>query len=136
VTGLDYTDLLATYARQSWCIDHGDAAGWADTFTADGEFVSPSYSRAYQGSDDLREFAQTFHAQARADGVVRRHVVSNVLAPSGEDDGTVTRATLQIIEQPSQAPARVVRVVDIEDRWDTQGDPKIQSRRVSRGDEQ
>lgn len=136
MTELSYPSVLAAYAEQSWCIDHGDAAGWAHTFTEDGAFISPSYPRTFRGRPDLEAFAADFHRQAQRDGVVRHHVVTNVVPPRSEGSDTVTRATLQIIEQPASDTARVLRVVDIEDSWDFRDQPLIRTRRVSRGDEQ
>ena len=131
-----YARVLDAYARQSWAIDHGDAQGWADSFTPDGTFTSPSYPRDYCGTTELVGFAEDFARSAKQDDVVRRHVVSNVLVDNRGDRGADARCTLQIVEQPTGGPPRIVRVVDVHDEWVLAGPAKVRHRRVNQGENQ
>lgn len=98
------------YGAQSHFIDDGDARAWAGTFTADGEFHSPSYPEPVVGTGNLTRFAADFAAQ---DGTAR-HVVTNLFAePAGP--GLTVRAYLQIVHTPPGGPSRLVRQTTITD---------------------
>ena len=49
----DRLEVLDLYARQSQLVDASDGAGWAETFTSDGEFVSVTYDMTARGRDAL-----------------------------------------------------------------------------------
>lgn len=111
-------DVLAVhqlYGRQSHAIDSGRAADWAATFTADGEFHSPSYPDPAIGAAELTAFAERFHAGCVESGEVLRHVVSTVeVIPAGPDTLTA-RAYLQIVGTPSGEPSRLHRLTTVVD---------------------
>lgn len=116
--------LHQLYGRQSHLIDGGDASGWAQTFTDDGEFHSPSYPEPVSGTDALIAFAERFHAGARAANEVHRHVITNVVIDGAGDGSTVVRAYLQIVATSIGGDSRLVRmttltdrVVLVDDRW-------------------
>ncbi|MFC9767459.1 nuclear transport factor 2 family protein [Rhodococcus jostii] len=116
--------LHQLYGRQSHLIDGGDASGWAQTFTDDGEFHSPSYPEPVSGTDALIAFAERFHAGARAANDVHRHVITNVVIDGAGDGSTVVRAYLQIVATSIGGDSRLVRmttltdrVVLVDDRW-------------------
>ncbi|GAA1851626.1 hypothetical protein GCM10009836_34530 [Pseudonocardia ailaonensis] len=110
-------DVMAVhqmYGRQSHSIDSGHAADWAATFTADGEFHSPSYPAAC-GTAELVAFAERFHAGSAA-GEVLRHVVSTVDVAAGEGpDALNALAYLQIIGTPPGAASRLHRITTLDD---------------------
>jgi 3-phenylpropionate/cinnamic acid dioxygenase small subunit len=114
----DQADVLAVhqlYGRQSHAIDSGRAADWAATFTADGEFHSPSYPEPSRGSAELTAFAERFHAGCRASGEVLRHVVSTVEVLPGGPDALRARAYLQIVGTPAGEPSRLHRLTTLDD---------------------
>lgn len=118
----DVSDLLAAhitrlYARQSRLIDEGNALGWAQTFTADGVFASPSYPEPAAGTAALRAFAERFAAGNRS-GTVSRHVVTNVdVLPGADADRLIVHAYLQIVATPRGEPSRLVRLTTLVDQW-------------------
>lgn len=118
----DVSDLVAlqvqrAYARQSRLIDSGDAAGWAATFTADGEFHSPSYPEPAAGTAALRAFAQAFADNGLAAQTVTRHVITNVdVLPGADDDHLVAHAYLQIVATPDGGDSRLVRLTTVTDQ--------------------
>lgn len=111
------TQVQRAYARQSRLIDGGDAAGWAATFTADGEFHSPSYPAPAVGAEALTEFAAAFARAGRESASVSRHVVTNVdVLPGADGDSVVAHAYLQIVTTPYGGESRLVRLTTITDR--------------------
>lgn len=125
------------YARQSHLIDEGDAAGWAATFTPDGEFVSPSYDAPVTGAAALALFATSFVRDSVAKGLVSRHVVTNVDVHRQHDDGSVeARAYLQIVSTGSGEDSRLVRLTTLADLWVPVADGwRLRRRRVRRDDQ-
>ena len=127
--------LHQLYGRQSHLIDGGDAIGWAQTFTDDGEFHSPSYPEPVSGTDDLIAFAERFHARARAANEVHRHVITNVAIDGPEDGAATVRAYLQIVATSVGGDSRLVRMTTFTDRVVLDGDRwRIARRDVRRDD--
>ncbi|MER5437786.1 nuclear transport factor 2 family protein [Streptomyces sp. NPDC002790] len=123
------------YAAQSHAIDTGDAEAWADTFTADGEFDSPTYDKPVTGRAALVAFARDLHAAAPH----LHHVITNVLVRPGDRPGAYdVRANLLIVTTHDLASgaARIDRVTTIDDRLRrAPGDPadlRLVRRRVTR----
>ncbi|MFC0452607.1 nuclear transport factor 2 family protein [Rhodococcus jostii] len=126
--------LHQLYGRQSHLIDGGDASGWAQTFTDDGEFHSPSYPEPVSGTDALIAFAERFHTEARAANEVHRHVITNVVIDGAGDAATV-RAYLQIVATSIGGESRLVRMTTFTDRVVLRGDRwRIARRDVRRDD--
>jgi len=76
-------EILELCARYANTIDDGDAAGWADCFTADGVLVLASRGREVRGRTELAAFATTWW---RSDPSPRRHVSwHHVLTPDGDE---------------------------------------------------
>jgi 3-phenylpropionate/cinnamic acid dioxygenase small subunit len=124
------------YARQSRLIDSGEAAGWAATFTADGEFHSPSYPEPAVGTAALTAFAERFRAAGEETGVVSRHVVTNVdVLPGESDDEAVAHAYLQIVATPRGGDSRLVRLTTLTDRLVRHEDTWLVARRDVRRDD-
>jgi SnoaL-like domain len=75
----DRLEILDLYARQAHCIDGGDAAGWAASFTEGGSFESPSYQLTAVGHRDLEKFAAESNGAAWARGDQLRHWLDQVV---------------------------------------------------------
>ncbi|GAA3748162.1 nuclear transport factor 2 family protein [Streptomyces tremellae] len=124
------------YHLQSHLIDGGRAAEWAATFTADGTFDSPTYPSPVVGTAALTRFAERFAAGCAADGVVRRHVVTNMAATGTDDDGAVrVEAYLQIVATPRGGAPHIERFTTLADRVVADGEGwRIAARVVRRDD--
>ncbi|MDB5770430.1 MAG: hypothetical protein JWM42_804 [Burkholderia sp.] len=122
-------EILQMYGRQCLHIDEGAAAAWADTFTADGRFDSPSYPEPVEGRDDLVAFAERFAASSAGN----RHVVTNahiVSAPSSNE--RAVRAYLLIVRTRTSGEVEILRLTTInDDLVRTNGQWRIRSRRVT-----
>ena len=117
--GVDATviaQIHQLYGRQSHLIDGGAAGEWAQTFTPDGEFISPSYPAPVVGSAELTVFAEKFTAAAAAAGELHRHVITNLDVTPGADDTVHVRAYLQIVATTAGGRSRLVRFTTITDR--------------------
>ncbi|OXM72831.1 nuclear transport factor 2 family protein [Amycolatopsis thermalba] len=118
------------YGAQSHHIDEGRAHEWAETFTPDGEFCSPSYPAPVTGTAALTKFAEDFAGQ---DGVTR-HVLTN-LHVTPADDGLVVRAYLQIVRTLPDSPPELLRQTTITDHLVRHaGTWRIRHRTVRRDD--
>ncbi|TCN49892.1 3-phenylpropionate/cinnamic acid dioxygenase small subunit [Rhodococcus sp. SMB37] len=123
------------YGLQSHLIDGGSARAWAETFTPDGEFCSPSYPAPVSGTDDLEAFAVRFYTGAHDADEVHRHVVTNVAVGRVDDDTLRVRAYLQIVATARSGDSRLVRFTTIDDRVVRHGDTWLVDRRtVARDD--
>lgn len=127
--------VMRLYARQSRLIDSGDAAGWAQTFTPDGVFASPSYPQPATGTAQLVAFAERFAAGNRS-GTVSRHVVTNIdVLPGTDADHLLVHAYLQIVATPRGEFSRLVRLTTLTDHWVRAGDSwQVAHRQVTRDD--
>lgn len=128
-------EIQLLYGRQSHAIDSGRATEWAETFTADGVFDSPSYPEPEVGSDQLTAFAQRFFDSAADANERRRHVITNIAVDLVSVDELAVDCYLQIVATPRGGETRLVRftsvrdrVVRVNDRW------RIQHRTVTRDD--
>ena len=73
LTTQDYIDIEQNYARYYHTIDAGDAEGWADTFTDDGEF------------NGVKGRAALVANRSKSGPSKTRHVVSNLkITPTAE----------------------------------------------------
>ncbi|GAA0991767.1 nuclear transport factor 2 family protein [Nocardiopsis tropica] len=133
--GTQVTGIHQLYARQSHLIDSGNAGGWADTFTPDGEFHSPTYPAPVVGRTPLRDFARDFARDARAGGEVRRHVVTNVYVESLEAEEARVSAYLQVMATRVAGGTRVLRLTALHDRLVRHGDDWRVARRDVRRDD-
>ncbi|MEU5841610.1 nuclear transport factor 2 family protein [Rhodococcus sp. NPDC047139] len=123
------------YGRQSHLIDGGAAREWAETFTPDGEFCSPSYPAPVAGTDALEDFAERFYAAAQDAGEVHRHVVTNLAVYRLDRDTLRVQAYLQIVATARGGESRLVRFTTIDDRLvHIDGEWRIARRVVSRDD--
>lgn len=131
-----FAEIHQLYGRQSHLIDQGRAAEWSATFTADGEFHSPSYPAPVVGTDALTEFADAFFTNAAAAGETHRHVLTNIAVDHVGDDELEVNAYLQIMATPSGGDSRLVRFTTVTDRVVRVGGQWLIARRVVRRDDQ
>lgn len=131
-----FAEIHQLYGRQSHLIDEGSAAEWAATFTADGEFHSPSYPEPVVGAAALTDFARGFFANASVAGEAHRHVLTNIVVrPVGVDELEV-RAYLQIVATRIGGESRLVRFTTLADRVVRDGGRWRIARRTVRRDDQ
>lgn len=123
------------YGAQSHLIDGGRAREWAATFTADGEFHSPTYPAPVTGTAELAAFAERFFAGARAAGVTPRHVITNIVAERSGTRALRVRAYLQIVSTPAGGEPRLDRLTTITDDLIPLGGRWLIRRRVVRRDD-
>lgn len=130
-----YMEVLNFYARHMQLLDAGNAEGWAQTFTEEGSFFSPSAPEPVRGRDDLTaSVRKAVAALAAADEVHRHCMFMTYVTP--RDDGTIfVRSYTQVIATPRGAQPRLHMMcvcVDILVRQD--GELKVRDRRVNRDD--
>ncbi|PTR24955.1 3-phenylpropionate/cinnamic acid dioxygenase small subunit [Rhodococcus sp. OK519] len=136
VGAMAFVEIHQLYGRQSHLIDEGHAVEWAATFTADGEFHSPSYPAPVVGTAALTEFADTFFANASVAGEVHRHVLTNIAVDRVGDDELDVHAYLQIVATRIGDESRLVRFTTVADRVVRVGGQWRIARRVVRRDDQ
>ncbi|MBB5158027.1 nuclear transport factor 2 family protein [Saccharopolyspora phatthalungensis] len=110
------SEILNLLGKQGHAIDGGAARQWAETFTPDGVFRSPTYPAPVRGREALIEFAAAFAANnPRA-----HHIVTNVcIAREVGTNECHVKANLLIVRTTEQDGCEVVaidRVTTIEDR--------------------
>jgi 3-phenylpropionate/cinnamic acid dioxygenase small subunit len=66
------------YAFQMQVLDEGDATAWAATFTDAGVFAPHGAADQLAGRAQLEAGAAKAISRLNADGVTRRHIVSNI----------------------------------------------------------
>jgi hypothetical protein len=136
-TDLDvlYPEVQNFYARHMQLLDAGNAEAWADTFTEDGSFFSPSMPEPVRGRDGIIAGTRGAAAALAEAGEVHRHcMLMSYLKP--RDDGTIyARSYTQVIATPRDGQPRLHLMcvcVDILVRQD--GELKVRERRVTRDD--
>ncbi|MGQ5690722.1 nuclear transport factor 2 family protein [Rhodococcus erythropolis] len=131
----DVVAIQQLYGHQSHCIDSGRQQDWAQTFTDNGEFHSPSYPEPVVGFGDLAAFAARFHAAAEAVDEVHRHVLTNLVVEAVDESALAVRGYLQIVATARGGESRLVRMTTVDDRVVRVGEEwKIARRTVSRDD--
>ncbi|MEO6366801.1 MAG: nuclear transport factor 2 family protein [Steroidobacteraceae bacterium] len=97
LTTADSIAIQQLYARYNTAIDHGDADGWAATFTADGVFAGD-----FKGTEALKGFVKTWRTNPAMNGAARRHFSADlVLTPSAEGaTGTVSTILVDLSTKP------------------------------------
>ena len=104
LTTQDYIDIQQLYARYNLAIDSGDAAGYADTFVADGVF------NTFKGREALMGFASGYAAKGQTRN---RHWNNNlVITPTAEGASGTTYLLLVDISQKPPAIVTAVRYQD------------------------
>ncbi|MGX7678922.1 nuclear transport factor 2 family protein [Jatrophihabitans sp. DSM 45814] len=127
-------EINQLYGRQSHLIDSGRALGWAQTFTTDGIFESPSYPAPVAGRAALIEFARAFLVNARAAGEVRKHVINNLTVAQDETQ-TWVEAYVTIAATPIGTNSWFNRLTVVRDRLEASPEGwRIAHRHVHRED--
>ena len=134
ITVEDRLAIMDLFARQSHCIDGGDAAGWAATYALDGSFHSPTYKLTATGRAALTDFAENSNSGAKARGEQFRHHVSAVmLTPKTASE--VTSVSYLMILATTLDGTRVDRSVRMFDELvKVEGEWLVASRTVLRDD--
>ncbi|WP_190813716.1 nuclear transport factor 2 family protein [Saccharopolyspora pogona] len=110
-------EILNLLGRQAHAIDGGAAQQWAETFTPDGVFRSPTYPEPVRGREALTEFSAVFAANnPRA-----HHIVTNVcIDREVSADECHVKANLLIVRTTRQGDSDAVaidRVTTIDDHF-------------------
>lgn len=120
-------EILNLLGKQAHAIDGGAARQWAETFTSDGVFRSPTYTEPVRGREALTEFAAAFAANnPRA-----HHIVTNVCIDREiSADEYLVKANLLIVRTTSSDAVSVDRVTTIDDRFVRHGGRWLIAERV------
>ncbi|MEU6263215.1 nuclear transport factor 2 family protein [Saccharopolyspora shandongensis] len=107
-------EILNLLGKQAHAIDGGAARQWAETFTPDGVFRSPTYPEPVRGREALTEFAAAFAANnPRA-----HHIVTNVCIDREiSADECHVKANLLIVRTTSSDAVAIDRVTTIDDNF-------------------
>jgi len=98
-----YTAIQNLYARYNWCSDAGDADGYAECFTEDGELSIAGIGMHIRGRENLREFKR--RDKARRGDRIRRHWNSGLFLETAGEHTIRGRCYLHGYDgAPGQAP--------------------------------
>ncbi|WP_423922679.1 nuclear transport factor 2 family protein [Candidatus Poriferisodalis sp.] len=88
LTNDDRVEIRDLISRYNKAIDTGDADGYANTFTPDGEFIG--IVGTFNGRDELRAFAAAYAIEEQyAEFASAQHWVTNVVADGDGAEATV-----------------------------------------------
>jgi len=88
LTNDDRVEIRDLISRYNKAIDTGDADGYANTFTPDGQFIG--IVGTFNGRDELRAFAEAYSTEEQyAEFYSAQHWVTNVVADGDADEATV-----------------------------------------------
>ena len=99
VTNDDRVEIRDLISRYNKAIDTGDADGYANTFTPDGQFIG--IVGTFNGRDELRAFAAAYATEEQyADFASAQHWVTNVVvdAVEGDDERATVFSHLQMVK--------------------------------------
>lgn len=100
------------YARQAQLIDTGQHEAWAGTFTADGEFHSPTYGKPAIGQAQLADISRRFGESAQQADERQRHIVQNVWVTQCDGRTAQVRAYVMIAGTSLEnKQTRILRIV-------------------------
>lgn len=119
--------LQNLYGRQCRAIDTGDGATWADTYTEDGSYSSPSYETAFVGANELTEFGNSF--PSRSPGA--KHLALNMHIVSLADDEAEVILNFVVVQGEPGKECSILRTVTAFDSIAlSDGEPRLSSRRI------
>jgi hypothetical protein len=108
----DRFEIHELVARYNKAIDTGDADGWADTFTEDGEF--DGLAGVFKGRDELRAFVRSYVTDpAFADWAASQHWTTNFVI-DGDGDRAELFAHVKMVK-PEADGGRIILVGWYED---------------------
>ncbi|WP_419553100.1 nuclear transport factor 2 family protein [Candidatus Poriferisodalis sp.] len=88
LTNDDRVEIRDLISRYNKAIDTGDADGYANTFTPDGEFIG--IVGTFNGRDELRAFAAAYATEEQyAEFASAQHWVTNIVADGDGAEATV-----------------------------------------------
>ena len=88
LTNDDRVEIRDLISRYNKAIDTGDADGYANTFTPDGEFIG--IVGTFNGRDELRAFAAAYATEEQyAEFSSAQHWVTNIVADGDGAEATV-----------------------------------------------
>ncbi|BAU94360.1 hypothetical protein N24_0098 [Corynebacterium suranareeae] len=119
--------LQNLYGRQSRAIDTGNGVGWADTYTADGSYSSPSYEKAFVGTEELIEFGNSF--PVRSPGA--KHLALNFHVVEQTEEGAEVILNFVVVQGEPGKECTILRTVTAFDSIRIiDGEPRLSSRRI------
>lgn len=104
--------IIQLYGSQSASIDTGAAGAWADTFTEDGRFESPTYAAPVVGRSELTAFAESFAENSPR----TRHVITNVhIEAQRSPTELLASAYLLIVKTHTTGAVEILRLTTVRD---------------------
>ncbi|WP_233510698.1 nuclear transport factor 2 family protein [Actinomadura craniellae] len=130
-----YAELQQFYARHMHLLDTGAAEEWAETFTEDGTFLSPSLTEPVRGRTAIAAGVRESAARLAEAGETHRHVLTTVDVTPRPDGSLFARSYTQVIATPHGGQARLHLMCVCEDVLVLAGDGfRVRERRVTRDD--
>ena len=99
LTNDDRVEIRDLISRYNKAIDTGDADGYANTFSADGQFIG--IVGTFNGRDELRAFAAAYSTEEQyAEFASAQHWVTNVVVDpvEGDDEQATVFSHLQMVK--------------------------------------
>ena len=99
VTNDDRVEIRDLISRYNKAIDTGDADGYANTFTPDGQFIG--IVGTFNGRDELRAFAAAYATEEQyAEFASAQHWVTNVVVDpvEGDDERATVFSHIQMVK--------------------------------------
>jgi actinorhodin biosynthesis protein ActVIA len=93
-----YSTVDQFYALQMQALDDGDIAGWVETFTDDGVFVSNGLPDEVAGRDQLAKLGRETIDRLNDKGAIRRHFVFNVIIEPSSDGVLCTTCYVPVFD--------------------------------------
>jgi uncharacterized protein (TIGR02246 family) len=128
-------DISQFYARHMQLLDGGAADDWADTFTEDGTFLSPSMSVPASGRAEIAAGARAATAARASSGEVHRHWVTMTVLRELDGDAVEATSAVQILATGAGTGARLHLSCVMRDRLvPTAGGWLVAERHITRDD--
>lgn len=129
-----YSRIDQFYASQMQTLDDGDVAGWIDTFTADGVFVSNGLADPVQGREQLAALAGGTVARLNDQGAIRRHFVFNVIVEPSADGLLRTTCYVPVFDTVDGVTSLTTSTVMRDELVDSRDGLLVRHRTVTRDD--
>lgn len=115
VTNDDRVEIRELISRYNKAIDTGDADGYANTFTQDGQFIG--IVGTFNGRDELRAFAAAYATEEQyAEFASAQHWVTNIVVDpvEGDSDRATVFSHIQMVK-PLPEGGRILLVGHYDD---------------------